>query len=167
MRGRLIQRFKAEFARLDTTTTEANGAYDHDFREIIADDSTTGDGIGIVQRAEHDVVMVPCQIGSRVFEALRAFDQGNVPRSDVTMYLHSRDLENLILVDATTGESLLHVGDRLVSIRSFQDESLVQSIRTPPGLYVREATPSGWGIHMASPTRNLLRVVLEPRDAAV
>lgn len=164
MRGRLIQRFKAEIARLDTTATEIAGQYDHDFREIRRVDSV-GDGIGTVQRQEHTPVLIPCQIGGRTFEELRATDLGNAPRSEIVLWLHFADLETLSLVDATTGLPLINTGDRLVSIRNFLDETVVLSIRTPPGLYVEEARSSGWGINMAAPTRNLLRVTLSDRTA--
>lgn len=164
MRGRLIQRFKAEVARLDTTATRAGGYYDDDFREVVTVDGD-GDGIGESQRQEHAAVLIPCQIGSRSWEAMRSNDLGVVPQTQLIMYFHFSDLEALGLVDATSGESLLHIGDRLVSIRSFADESVVQSVRTPPGLYVIQADPSGWGLNLANPTRNLLRVVWEERSA--
>ena len=112
-------------------------------------------------------MLIPCQIGSRSWEALRAHDLGNVPQTALTMYLHFADLETLGLVDATTGEALIHTGDRLVSIRNYQTEVIIQNVRTPPGLYVVRADPSGWGINMANPTRNLLRVEWNERSAAV
>lgn len=164
MRGRLIQRFKAEFARLDTTATAIAGFYDEDFREVLRTDAT-GDGVGVVQRQEHPVVILPCQIGSRTFEELQAHDLGNAPRSELVVWLHFADLETEGLVDATTGQPLVHTGDRLVSIRDYFDESVVLSIRTPPGLYVEEARSSGWGLNMARPQRNLLRVSLAERSA--
>lgn len=164
MRGRLIQRFKAEIARLDTVSTAALPGYDDDFREVIADDTATGDGIGDLQRVEHAVDIVPCQIGSRSWEALQSQDLGNTPQTDLTMYLHFADLERLSLVDAD-GQSLIKVGARLVSIRDYLDESVVVSIRTPPGLYVVEARPAGWGLNMARPTRNLLQLQWSERSA--
>lgn len=167
MRGRLIQRFKAEIARLDTKETSDDGGYDEDFREVVATDAVTKNGIGTLERREHTAVLIPCQIGSRVWEALRMNEQGNAPRSDLTLYFHFADLERLSLVSATTGESLLHIGDRLVSIRDYSSEAVIQSIRTPPGLYVTEANPSGWGLNMSKPQRNILRVTFQPRSAVV
>jgi hypothetical protein len=43
---------------------------------------------------------------------------------------------------------------------------LVQSVRTPPGLYVTEARPSGFGLNMTRPQRNLLMVTFEDRQPA-
>lgn len=164
MRGRLIQKFKVEIARLDTTATEIAGQYDPDFREIKRTDAS-GDGIGTVERQEHTAVILPCQVGSRTFEALQASDLGNVPQSDLVLWLHFQDLEEASLVDTATGQPLIHTGDRIVSIRDYFDEAVVLAIRTPPGLYVQEARSSGWGISMARPTRNLLRLTLAERSA--
>jgi hypothetical protein len=163
MRGRLIQRFLAKFARLDTETTSDNDGYDDDFREVVSVGG--GSGTAALARKEHTAVLVPCQIGSSTWEALRMREQGNDPRSDVTIYCHFADLERLGLVNATTKEPLIHTGDRLVSIHDFVDESLVHTVRTPPGLYVTTASAAGWGLNMSRPTRNLLRVMLAPRGA--
>jgi hypothetical protein len=166
MRGRLIQRFKAEIARIDTEAIDSGDYYDEDFREVVYSVGSS-DGIGTLQRQEHDTILVPVQIGTRTFEALQAFDQGNAPETELVMHMHFADLERLSLVETSTGEPLIHTGDRLVSIKRYFDEALVLSIRTPPGLYVVEATSAGWGINMAQPTRNLLRVKFEERSAAI
>ncbi len=41
--------------------------------------------------------------------------------------------------------------------------NLVQAIRTPPGLYVTEARPIGFGLYRAKPSRNLLLVTFSDR----
>lgn len=65
---------------------------------------------------------------------------------------HFGDLEQLGLVEPTTGDALLQIGDRLVALRDFRTGELVQAIRTPPGLYLTEAQPEfGLGLR-----RNLL-----------
>lgn len=163
MRGRLIQQFTAEFARLDTVATDAGGYYDEDFGEVVDIDSD-GDGIGELQRQEHATVKVPCQVGANTWEMLDAMDQGNVPDSDLILWLHFEDLERLSLV-GSDGNSLISTGDRLVSIRNIMTDAVVHEVRTPPGLYVKEARPRGWGLNMAAPTRNLLRVTLGDRAA--
>jgi hypothetical protein len=165
MRGRLIQRFKAQIARLDTTATRSGGYYDDVFREVTMTD-TDGDGIGEPQRQEHADDIVPCQVGSRAWEALQAHDLGNVPQTELILRFHFKDLERLSLVDATSGEALIHVGDRLVATLDYRTGEVVQAIRTPPGLYVQRADPSGWGISMSRPRRNLLRVTWNERSAA-
>jgi len=163
VQGRLIQAFLAEFYRLDTVTTRSSDHYDDDFGEVTRTDSD-GDGIGEVQRSDHAAVKVPCQIARRTFEGLQAHDMGNVPQSDLVLWLHFNDLERLSLV-ADNGLPLIHTGDRLSRILEIGSEALVMTIRTPPGLYVTDATASGWGLCMAQPTRNLLRVQLSERSA--
>lgn len=165
MRGRLIQRFKAEVARLDTDATRTGGHYDDVFRETVFVDGT-GDGIGTDQRQEHTPDILPVQIGEETWEALRAHELGNLPQTDLVLWFHYRDLELASLVDGTTGHCLIGVGARLVSIRDYLTEDVVLAVRTPPGLYVTEARPRGWGINMARPTRNLLRCTFAERSAA-
>jgi hypothetical protein len=163
MRGRLIQKFTAEIARLDTESTESSGYYDDTFRELVHSDAASGDGIGTKQRQEHTVVKLPCQVSDDTWEALQARDQGNTPQSEVVLWFHFRDLENNSLV-AADGTSLINVGDRLVTIRDHLTDDVVHTVRTPPGLYVKEARPRGFGICMARPKRNLLRVAFEERS---
>ena len=42
----------------------------------------------------------------------------------------------------------------------------MQRLRTPPGLYVTEARPIGFGLFRPRPQRNLLLVTFEPRRVA-
>jgi hypothetical protein len=69
------------------------------------------------------------------------------------------------LVDGDTGDALLRPGDRLGALYDKAGE-LVQEVRTPPGLYVTEARPIGFGLNMARPRRNLLLVAFEDRQPA-
>jgi len=110
-------------------------------------------------------VRVPCQVDTKVFEELRMFASGNAPRSRIDLVFHFKDLERLGLVHAETGEALIRPGDRLGAIYD-RAGALVQSVRTPPGLYVTEARPIGFGLHMARPRRNLLLVAFEDRQPA-
>jgi hypothetical protein len=59
----------------------------------------------------------------------------------LVLVFHFGDLEQLGLVEPTTGDALLQIGDRLVALRDFRTGELVQAIRTPPGLYLTEARP--------------------------
>ena len=173
MRGRLIFPFLAELFRLDThamATADPDGpgplasGYDPDFKEPVLVDADD-DGIGERVRAEHPPVRVPCQVDTKVFEELRMFASGNAPRSRIDLVFHFKDLERLGLVHADTGEALIRPGDRLGAIYD-RAGALVQSVRTPPGLYVTEARPIGFGLHMARPRRNLLLVAFEDRQPA-
>jgi hypothetical protein len=76
-----------------------------------------------------------------------------------------RSLERLGLVDRQTGEALVRPGDRLSGL--FDTEGgLVWAVRTPPGLYVTEARPAGFGLFRRRPRRNLLIVSFSDRPAA-
>lgn len=173
MRGRLIFPFLAELFRLDTAgtaNTDPDGAgpltssYDPDFKEPVGID-TNDDGIGERIRAEHPAVRIPCQVEPKTFEELRMFAAGNSPRSRVELVFHFRDLERLSLVDAPSGDALVRPGDRLGALHD-KAGALVQSVRTPPGLYVTEARPIGFGLHRPRPHRNLLLVAFEDRQLA-
>ena len=173
MRGRLIFSFLAELFRLDThamATVDPDGGgpletgYDPDFKELVVVDQDD-DGIGERRRAEHEPVRVPCQVDTKVFEELRMFASGNAPRSRIDLVFHFKDLERLGLVDAASGDALVRPGDRLAALYD-KAGALVQSVRTPPGLYVTEARPTGFGLNMARPRRNLLLVAFEDRQPA-
>jgi hypothetical protein len=55
-------------------------------------------------------------------------------------------------VDAASGDALVRPGDRLAALYD-KAGALVQAVRTPPGLYVTEARPTGFGLNMARPRR--------------
>jgi hypothetical protein len=164
MRGRLIFRFLAELDRLDTgaMATQAPG-YDDDFKEPSLLD-TDGDGAGEPYRREHPPVRVPCQVEPQTIEALRMTATGNTPESSLNLVFHFQDLERLELVDARTGEALIRPGDRLGGL--FDSEgNAIWIVRTPPGLYVTEARPAGFGLFRRKPRRNLLVVSFNDRPA--
>lgn len=173
MRGRLIFPFLAEIHRLDTLATATEdpdgsgphaGGYDPDFKESVLIDED-GDGIGERVRKEHPPVRVPCQVEPEAFDMLRTFASGNAPRSDIDLIFHFSHLEYLHLVDPATGDALIRPGDRLSAIYQLTGE-LVQAVRTPPGLYVTEARPIGFGLGRSRPQRNLLLVSFNDREQA-
>jgi hypothetical protein len=164
MRGRLIFAFLAELHRLDTLATATTPpGYDADFKEPALLD--TGDAIGARVRREHPPVLVPCQVESDAFDTLQMFAAGNSPRSHLRLVFHFAHLERAGLVDPATGTALIRVGDRLGAIFDSAGE-LVQSVRTPPGLYVTEARPIGFGLFLPRPRRNLLLASFDERDTA-
>lgn len=173
MRGRLIFPFMADLFRLDTAgtaTTDPDGAgpltsgYDLDFKEPVGVD-INDDGVGEPVRVEHSAVRLPCQVEPKTVEELRMFAAGNSPRARVELVFLFRDLENLGLVDAPTGEALVRPGDRLGALYD-KAGALVQAVRTPPGLYVTRTQPLGFGLHRACPSRNLLLVAFGDRQQA-
>jgi hypothetical protein len=158
IRGRLIYRFLAELRR-----RRFGGAAhaDPDFKEprlFDADD----DGLDDRVRFELPPVNVPCQVAPKAFEELRMLSSGNSPRSVLELVFHFADLERLGLVDSATGDALIQVGDRLAAIRDLCGD-LVQLVRDPPGAFVTEARPIGFGLGMLRPQRNFLLVTLEAR----
>lgn len=171
MRGALVFRFVAELYRLDTRAM-AEGvpsvglppAYDEDFKEAILVDAD-GDGVGESLRREHSPVRVPCQVEPVALDSMRMTTAGNAPDSRLDLVFHFRDLERLGLVDAATGEALVRPSDRLGALYD-RDGNLVQAVRTPPGLYVTEARPIGFGLARRRPRRNLLLVRFEERRAS-
>ncbi|MEO7730519.1 MAG: hypothetical protein ABIY55_06065, partial [Kofleriaceae bacterium] len=82
------------------------------------------------------------------------------PRTHLLLVFHFRDLEQLDLVDPTTGDVLLRIGDRLVAIRDQRTGEVVQAVRIPPGLYITEAQPQSFGLGFR---RNLLLVTFNER----
>ena len=173
MRGSLIFAFLAELHRIDTQATAAvdpdgagplSSGYDPDFKEPLLVDPND-EGLGASTRREHPPVQLPCQVEPDVFEALVMAASGNSPRSQVKLVFHFRDLERLGLVDLASGEARVRVGDRLGALLD-RGGALVQRIRAPPGLYVTEARPIGFGLFRPRPQRNLLLVTFEPRSTA-
>lgn len=163
MRGRLIDSFAAEIAQLDPATMAADpsGAgptrpvFDSDFREPVVLPSSVG-----TDRRELQPIKLPCQIEVQSFEALTELSTGNSPRSHIVLVFHFRDLERAEMVDPLTGDALLRPGDRLVSLRDLRTDTIVQAIRTPPGLYATEVQPQGFGLGRR---RNLLFVLFDER----
>ena len=90
---------------------------------------------------------------------------GNAPRSRIDLVLHFKDLERMALIDPASGDALIRPSDRLGGIYD-KTGALVQAIRTPPGLYVTEARPIGFGLNRSRPRRNLLLVTFNERPLA-
>jgi hypothetical protein len=166
MRGRLINPFLAELAQLHTEATAADpdaagplaSGYDPDFKETVIVSAATGRGVDA--RKEKAPLRIPCQVEVGAFEALQQLTAGNSPNSRLTLVFHFEDLERLGLVDPSTGDALVRVNDRLAAIRDLAG-SLVQTVRTPPGLYATEVQPQSFGLGLS---RNLLLVTFEERE---
>lgn len=163
MRGRLINPFLAEIAQLDTEATaapiaSARSGYDPDFKETIVVPDATWRGHDA--RREKALLRVPCQVEVQTFGELQELLTGMSPRSHLVLVFHFEELERLNLVDPTTGDALLRVDDRLVSIWDFHTGDVVQAVRTPPGLYITEVQPQAFGLGLR---RNLLLATFNER----
>ncbi|MEO1339309.1 MAG: hypothetical protein AAFV29_26960 [Myxococcota bacterium] len=164
MRGRLIFPFIAEVFRLDAEAMAQSRGYDLDFKEPIGID-TNNDGIGELVRREHPPVRLPCQVEPKTFEEQRVLAAGHSPRARIELIFHFRDLERRALIDIDTGAPLIRPIDRLGALYD-KSGNLVQHVRTPPGLYMTEVRPMGFGLNRAHSQRNLLFVVFEDRQQA-
>ena len=166
-RGRLIFPFLADIYRMDfAKTAEPVGSllpsgFDTDFRETVPVPQV-GQQVGPSSRKEKAVVRLPCQVEPDSWEALQEYLSGNVPRSEVTLIFHFRDLENRGLVDVN-GRALIQVDDRLGGLYR-TNGTLVQNVPNPPGLFVKEARPIGLGLNGNEPHRNLLLVAFSDRE---
>lgn len=170
MRGRLLQVFHAEIHRLDralmiVAPPESGLGFDPDFHEPVVVDHD-GDGIGERRRLELPAVRIPCQVEPKTMDDVQMYAAGNSPRSKLQLVMHFRDLERLELVDPASGVARVVPGDRLGALQTRGGE-LVQRFIDPPGLFVTEARPIGWGLHTTRPRRNLLLVTFEDRQQAV
>lgn len=144
---------------------ESGLGFDPDFHEPVVVDRD-GDGIGERRRLELPAVRIPCQVEPRAMDDLQIHAAGNSPRSELQLVMHFRDLERLDLVEPATGAARVVPGDRLGALHT-RDGELVQRFLDPPGLFVTEARPIGWGLHAVLPRRNLLLVTFEDRQQAV
>jgi len=169
-RGRLIFPFQVEIAQLDTTATNADpdgagpltSGYDDDFKEpALVPSGTTAPPS---KPREESVITTRAQIEDESFEQLEMLATGRSPTGQVILVFHFQVLELEGLVDGVTGEALIRVTDRLQAIRRWPGGDLVQTIRTPPGLYCVEAMPRSFGLAVQNAHRNLLVCTFEPRD---
>jgi hypothetical protein len=133
---------------------------DPDFREPVALDLDE-DGVGETTRSELPPVRIPCQVEPQTFEQLRMLPSGRAPRTSLDLVMLFRDLARIGLVDEQ-GRADIGPGDRLSGIYTLLGE-LVLPVLTPPGLYVTEARPAGFGLGLGRARRNLLLVTFSDR----
>mgnify|MGYP000166507921 CR=1 FL=1 len=162
MPGRLIYQFLAVLHHLDRSSGPTAILMDPDFREPIGIDLDE-DGVAEVTRHELPAVRIPCQVEPQTFEQLRMLPSGRAPRTSLDLVMHFRDLSRLGLVD-TDGRARIGPGDRLSGIYTLDGE-LVLPVQTPPGLFVTEARPTGFGLGLGRARRNLLLVTFADRAA--
>ncbi len=162
MRGQLIFPLLAEVYRLDRAAMQLWGALDPDFHEPRIWDAPNAD-VPQHLRLEMPVVRVPCQVESQQVERVQITPAGNAPRSQLGLIMHLRDLETLGLVDDATGNPRIQAGDRVGALVNRQHKPQ-WTFANPPGLFVVEARPIGFGLSRFNPQRNLLQVILEAPD---
>lgn len=136
-----------DIAVYDTVATAAKVAPGVDplFRERRV--TNTNDGRPRDEGREETIVQVQAQIETDTFGLGRLTTTGNSPSASMVLIIRMSDLRALNLVNPSTGEPTLKVGDRLAAVRDL-DGSLQQDFPKPPkrvGLYASEVKPIGFG----------------------
>lgn len=157
MRGRLIFPFMAEICRFTGAPVE-----DPDFKEPVRFDQD-GDGVGEPPNVELPALRLRCQVDAEAYEALRMAASGETPRQGFDLLFHVSDLQRQgLLVD---GQPLIRPRDRLAGLYDLAGK-VVYVVATPPGLYVSQVRPTGFGMGLPNPRWNLLRVSFAERSLA-
>jgi len=156
-RGRLVHPFLVEMFQLDLEGMDEESGLDPDYHEPTL--SSTPDGRGELKRRELPPIRIPAQIEPDSFNRQTMRELGDVKAGVFGVCFHFADLEQMGLVDLETGIAKIHPSDRMGAIYEM-DGKLVQQFPAPPGMYVTEATPTGFGL---GGKRNLLLVRLQSR----
>jgi hypothetical protein len=166
--------FTAVLCQLDTAgiAEDPDGSgpletgYDVDFREpvLVLDPTVSdpaGDLKGTVLRKE-TLLEIQCQVETEAFEAQRQVLGGTSPDSSFRLVIHFKELEERGLIDER-GQAKIRPNDRLDLIRD-RYGNIVHQFANPPGMFVVEALPGGYGLGRR---RNLLIVTFEERERGV
>lgn len=165
--GRLMEKFDFEVARLDTGSTNEDptgpddtitSGYDPDFHEPIV--TTNNLGKRTSARKELPTVRIPAQFETIDIETLQQMANGSSPNTRFILVMHFRNLQKLGLVDAATGEALIRPRDRIVAVYKHRTNKLIQTFRSPPGIFVTQAAPQ----LQLGQKRTLLLVTCEDRE---
>ncbi len=149
--------------RVDPAGTAAAPGFDPDFAEPRLVD-TDGDGVADVDRAELPPIDLLCQVEPEAQERLAMTAAGDVPRSEVTLVFHTRQLAARGVYDRSTGTLDLRPGDRLAALRSLVGTALWIP-REGRGMYLTEAKLAGWGLGRTAQA-NLVLATFEDRPVA-
>lgn len=161
-RGRLIFPITIDVYRHDLVATaqDPDGAgaltsgFDPIYREAVLVPSA--DRLGASARKE-TLVSVPAQVSPTDYRKVHMIRTGDASEARVTAVVFIPDLEQRSLV-RSDGSIVLAKGDRLDAFRKM-DGTLIESVPTPPGLYLVEVLP----IFGLSGDRNLLELVFMSR----
>lgn len=154
-RGRLINKFVAVIARLDTATTAAvpGGGYDPEFDTAIP--VQDGSQLGAPSRREMADLRINCQLDRKSWGEQNLGRGGRQIVADIVLTLHWPDLENLGLI-GTDGEPTLKKGDRIVRIETVKG-AVEATFDNPPGMFITDFERAGHGqAPFGTPRTNLL-----------
>lgn len=156
-RGRIINAMLVEMFQLDLQQMSTDGKLDPVYHEPVIED--TDDGKTKPARRESTTpLLIPAQIEPDSFNRQTMRELGNTKAGVFAFCCHFRDLEQMGLV-GDDGVARIRPGDRMSAIYRM-DRKLVMKFADPPGMYVTEATPTGFGL---GGDRNLLLVRLQSR----
>ena len=156
-RGRLINKFVAVFARLDTAATAAvvGGGYDPEFDAVVP--VQDGTQLGSTSRREMAELRINCQLDRKNWGEQNLGRGGRQIVADIVVVLHWPDLEKLGLID-TDGEPTLKKGDRLARIETLKG-NVEATFDNPPGMFITDFERAGHGqAPFGTPRTNLLYV---------
>jgi len=145
MRGRLIQRFVVVLYRLDPVATAAvvGGGYDPEFGEPRRVNNVTQ--LGAASRRELAALRLPCQMDRTPdFDSDTMTRGGHMKIGKIEIILHMPDLESAGLLDSE-GQPKLYSGDRVGGIED-RNGAVVWTFANPPGMFVEETEPQGYGL---------------------
>ena len=160
--SRLIFPVIATLRRVDPAGTAVTPGYDADFAEPRLVD-TDGDGVADLDRAELAPIDLLCQVEPAAQERVAMTAAGDVPRSEVTLVFHTRQLAARGVYHQGTGTLDLRPGDRLATLRSLAGIALWVP-REGRGMYLTEAKLAGWGLGRTAQA-NLVLATFEDRPA--
>jgi len=143
----VILRLDTEGTRATAPPTSAKG-YSDVFREPIVYDEEAGASIEGRKstRTEMAAVRVPCQVETGQFDELRQSFAGDLPRSEMALVFHRKDLLPLGLIDPTSGNVTIKKGDRIEKLEKHNVPGVI-ALRLPSkeGLFVNQVLPASWG----------------------
>ena len=136
----VIERFDPAATRAVNPAGEPTSGFDDVLQEPVR---YTSGGVTQTPRQDMTEVIIPCQCETKSYEELQMVFTGNDPVTRDVFVLHRRDLANLNLIDATTGNCVLKAGDRIVR----QQKATGQVVRTwQKPLYIYQVLPGSHGM---------------------
>lgn len=156
MRGRLIRWLYVDFQVLDKTSSAANR---DDVQRTFTKERPFGarGGVQSTGKTYQAVVRLKAQVEITSFNASKGAQAGNVPDYRTAFVVHFKQLEDLSLVDSTTGKPLL---ERAKVVGIYRRDGTVERLFDNPPVHVVEMREIGYGLGYR---RNLLLLVTDDR----
>ena len=152
MRGRLIQKFFVDVARLDAVATQAAG-FDPEFNEPSPVDD--GSQLGGDSRRYHPLDILHCQLDRTVWGGRESTRGGEEIKADIVIVLHWPELERMALL-SSSGQPVFQRGDKIVRIRTLKG-AVEEEFDDPPGMFITSMDRAGHGLAaFRTPRTNLL-----------